>query len=699
MDGLFTLEQGDDGIAVIRLDVAGERHNIIRRDLLDELNACFDELADDAGLRGVIVASAKPDSFIAGADVRMLADCASAVEATDLARSGQAFCDRVAGFPVPVIAAIDGTCLGGGLEFALACHGRIAADSEATRLGLPEVRLGLLPGSGGTQRLPRLIGVQRALELMLTGRQLHPPQALRLGLVDEVVPASILLDVARRRIEGSARTREKPHLPWYRHFLESTALGRQLLFNLARRQLRTRTGDNYPAPRAIIDCVDYGLIKGLTVGLQFEAERFGELSQTPEARALLYLYFATTALKKDTGTEQGIRSRPIERIGVLGAGLMGAGIAAVSTRADLHVRLKDTDPAGLQRGLRHVRQQIDRALKRRSITPFEADRQRRRVTPTTDWSGFGRLDLVIEAVFEDLDLKQRMVTEVERHCRPDTIFASNTSSLPIASIAANAERPQNVLGMHYFSPVEKMPLLEVVATERTDPEAVATAMALGRRQGKTVITVRDGAGFYVNRILAPYINEAGWLLLEGVPVEAVDRALVRFGFPVGPFTLLDEVGFEVVAKVAPVLLDAFGERMLAPPLIERLLDEGYRGRKNRRGFYRYDRRLRLRRKAVDRTVYRILGVQPGAAPAPDAIAERCVLPMLNEAARCLDEGIIRSARDGDIGAVFGIGFPPFRGGPFHYLEQLGDAHVSERLQALERRHGARFTPAAALVSV
>ena len=689
----------EDGVAIVSIDVPGETQNIIKTGFVDEIGKLFDQLEQTAGLKGVIFSSGKPGSFIAGADIHMLAACANAAEVTALARSGQAFCDRVAAFPVPVVAAIDGVCLGGGLEFALACQGRVCSDSRKTRLGLPEVQLGLLPGSGGTQRLPRLIGPIKALDMMLTGRQLRPRQALKLGLVDEVVLASILLQAAKKRIEqlraDGHRKRRKPLLS---RVLEDNPLGRFVLFNQARKRARSKTHGHYPAPEHIINCVEYGLQRGMDVGLQFEAGTFGELSQTPQARQLMNLYFAVTALKKDRGVAKDVEPRPIERIAVLGAGLMGAGIAYVSSvRAEIPVRLKDKDSAGLQRGLAYLHRQIENRRQRRSISAYEAAQQLNRVAPCTDYSGFQAVDLVIEAVFEDLELKQQMVRDIESHGKTDTIFATNTSSIPLARIAEAAKRPENTVGMHYFSPVEKMPLLEVIAHEHTTPEVVASAVVFGQKQGKTVIAVKDGAGFYVNRILAPYINEAGWLLLEGVAIDTIDQSLVDFGFPVGPFTLLDEVGLDVASKVAPILQDAFGRRMQPPPLIEKLIQQGRLGKKSSQGFYRYDKKRKKAKKKPDQAVYELLGMTPNKSPLnADQIAQRCVLPMLNEAARCLHEGVIHSPRDGDIGAIFGIGFPPFRGGPFRYLDSLGIATAVGQLKVLEQQHGERFAPCQAL---
>ncbi|MDS4070747.1 MAG: fatty acid oxidation complex subunit alpha FadJ [Candidatus Competibacter sp.] len=702
----FQLAIRDDGIAMVTIDLPGESQNTLKAEFIAEANALLDRLEQNSSVQGVIFISGKPGSFIAGADINMLKACRTAAEATELSRAGQRFFDRLENFKAPVVAAIDGACLGGGLELALACHGRVCADNPKTALGLPEVMLGVLPGSGGTQRLPRLIGIPAALDLMLTGKHLNARKALRLGLVDDVAPAAILPPTAvalvRKLQHNRAATRKTSSLfsveGLTKMALEDNPLGRRVLFQKAREQVLGKTRGNYPAPSRIIDCVETGAGQGFKKGLEAEAVGFGELAVTPQARQLMNLYFATTAMKKDTGVaDSTVQPRPVRKIGVLGAGLMGAGIGYVtSNKAQVPVRLKDKDPAGLNRGLAYVDRLIHKRLQRRSITAFEAGQERRRVMPTLDFSGFHNVDLVIEAVFEDLKLKHQMVTDVEANCPPTTIFATNTSSIPIAKIAEAAQRPENVIGMHYFSPVEKMPLLEIIATPKTAPEVIATTVEFGRRQGKTVIVVRDGAGFYVNRILAPYMNEAGYLLTEGVAVDAIDRALVQFGFPVGPFALLDEVGIDVGSKVGPILYEAFGERMKPAGVADKLLADGRQGRKSKKGFYLYEG-VRKGEKPVDKTVYGVLGASGDKTLDAKEIVERCVLMMLNEAALCWDEQVIRNPRDGDIGAVFGIGFPPFLGGPFRYADSLGIAALVEKLEQYRQRLGERFQPAEILL--
>ncbi len=705
---VFQLALREDGIAVVTIDLPGESQNTLKAEFIGEANALLDRLEQNPSLQGVVFISGKPGSFIAGADIRMLKACRTAAEASELSRVGQRFFDRLEHFKAPVVAAIDGACLGGGLELALACHGRVCTDHPKTALGLPEVMLGVLPGSGGTQRLPRLIGIPAALGLMLTGKQLNAQKAGRMGLVDAVTPVATLLQtaveltrqlrenrVARRKTGGLLSVEGLTKLA-----LEDNPLGRRVLFQKAREQALDKTKGHYPAPLRIIDCVETGANRGFKKGLEAEAAAFGELATTPQARQLMNLYFATTALKKDSGVaDPGARPRPVRKIGVLGAGLMGAGISYVtSSKAQVSVRLKDKDAASLNRGLAHIDRLIQKRLQRRSLTTFEAGQERRRVTATLDFSGFQNVDLVVEAVFEDLELKRRMVAEVETHCPPTTLFATNTSSLPIARIAEAAQRPEHVIGLHYFSPVEKMPLLEIIATPQTALEVIATAVEFGRKQGKTVIVVRDGAGFYVNRILAPYLNEAGHLLNEGVAIDAIDRALVRFGFPVGPFALLDEVGIDVGSKVGPILHEAFGERMKPAGFADKLLADGRHGRKNKKGFYLYQS-VGRGEKLVDKSVYAVLGASGDKTMDAGEIVERCVLMMLNEAALCWDEQVIRSPRDGDIGAVFGIGFPPFLGGPFRHADSLGIAELVTKLEHYRQRLGERFRPADLLTAM
>jgi len=699
------VEQRPDGVAVLRFDIPDEPVNVLRLDYAPEFERVLAQLEADPSVQGVVI-TGKPDSFLAGADITALNEVTSAAEGSDLSRRGQAIMNRIAAFPRPTVAAIHGVCLGGGLELALACTARVASDHKKTKLGLPEVMLGLLPGAGGTQRLPALVGAPGALDLMLTGKQLNGKRAKKLGLVDEVVPAPIVVQVAAELAlkiaagKGPSRGASLLSSEGLQELgLEKNPLGRKILFDKAREGVMEKSRGLYPAPLKILEVVRTGMAKGLEAGLAAEAEGFGELTMTPEAKQLMGIYFATTAMKKDRGADAD--PRPLHKVGILGAGLMGSGVAYVtSVLGKLQVRLKDRDDAGVARGLKAVAKGLDGRVKRRRMTPLERDQHLARVTGTTDYSGFQTCEVVIEAVFEDLALKHHVLEQTEAATGPETIFASNTSSIPITEIASASSRPETVIGMHYFSPVEKMPLLEIIVTEATAPWVTATCVELGKRQGKTVIVVRDGPGFYTTRILAPYMNEAARLVGEGVRIEVIDEALCQFGFPVGPVTLMDEVGIDVGGKVCKIMEEAFGARMTPPEGLEKLLADDRLGRKNKRGFYRYDGSKRGEKKPVDESVYGVIGVQPSKDPVDaEELAWRVTLLMVNEAAYCFGEGILRSARDGDIGAIFGLGFPPFRGGPLRLIDSETPQGIVDRLRRLEAEHGERFSPAPLLLEM
>jgi 3-hydroxyacyl-CoA dehydrogenase/enoyl-CoA hydratase/3-hydroxybutyryl-CoA epimerase len=693
----FTLTKRDDGIAILSMDVPGETMNTLKVEFGDQVGAMLDQIESDSSIKGVVVISGKDNSFVAGADISMLAGCKSAEEAQAIGQGGQAVFQRIEDMSVPFVAAIHGPALGGGLELALACHMRVCSDDDKTQLGLPEVQLGLLPGSGGTQRLPRLISVQQAMKMMLTGSAVRAKQAKKYGIVDDMVPRSILLDVAIEMAKKSKPKRKPVKLDLMGQFLERTPMGRKLMFKQARKQTQAKTLGNYPSPERIIDCIETGLEKGNAQGYALEAQHFGHLVMTPESAALRSLFFATTEMKKENGVE-GVAPNALKKIGVLGGGLMGGGIAFVTaTKAKLPVRIKDIRSDGIAHAMKYSYDILSKKVKRRFMLHSQMQSQLSRLTGSVDYVGFDNTDVVIEAVFEDLALKQNMVADVETHCSEHTIFASNTSSIPIGQIAANAKRPENVIGLHYFSPVDKMPLAEVIAHEGTSDETISTTVELAKKQGKTPIVVKDGAGFYVNRILAPYMNESAEILLAGEPIEQIDRALVKFGFPVGPIKLLDEVGIDVGTKISPILVAEFGERFSSAPGFDKLLADDRKGKKNKRGFYNYEGKKPG--KEVDESVYDLLGITPSSRLSESTIAERCVLLMLNEAAMCLDEGVVRSARDGDIGAIFGIGFPPFLGGPFRYMDSLGIQQVVERLSHYQQQFGDKFTPAKCLVEM
>ncbi|HEV7364945.1 MAG TPA: fatty acid oxidation complex subunit alpha FadJ [Gemmatimonadales bacterium] len=695
----FTL-QHENGIAVLTFDLPGEPVNKLTSAVRDELEGLLNQLRDDPPTRAVVLISGKPDNFIAGADIEEFTSLTSQDAAERLSFQGQETVSRVETFHKPIVAAIHGACLGGGLELALACHYRIATDHPKTQLGLPEVQLGLIPGAGGCQRLPRLIGARAALDMILAGKSERASKALRLGLVDEVVPQSILRQVAvtaadRLAREGLPKRGGTGGLAGF--VLDRTPAGRSLVYRGARKQILKKTGGHYPAPLAALEAVRVGLEQGVTAGLAEEHRAFGELAVGDVSRKLVQIFFATTALKKDDGVPSGSAApRQIRRLGIVGSGFMGAGIAGTAVlNVEVDTRVKDADLARVGKGLKTATALLQERLERRRLTRPQYDRLSALLSGSADYSGFKRADLVIEAVFEDLDTKRRVLAEVEAEVRPEAIFATNTSTIPIRHIAAGARRPERILGMHFFSPVERMPLLEVIPTTATSPDTIVTAVRFGRRMGKTVIVVADRPGFWVNRILSPYLNEAGYLLQEGVPIELIDRTMTAFGFPVGPVALLDEVGLDVAEKAGGVMHEAFGERMKPAGALSRMLGATRLGRKNGQGFYRY---REGHKSGVDKSVYPLLGVHPVEVH-EDLVQRRLVFSMLNEAAMACSEGVVRSPRDADIGAIFGIGFPAFRGGPLRMIDDLTPGRVVETLYQLQEQFGERFRPAASLLEM
>jgi len=689
------------GVAIVTFDLPGEPVNKFSRSVKDEFAALVTQLERDAAVRAVVLVSGKRDAFIAGADIEEFVALQTVEEATELSRGGQRFLDAIAAFPKPFVVAIHGACVGGGIELALACHYRIATDHPKTVLALPEVRLGVIPGAGGCNRLPRTVGLRAALEMILSGKSIRASRAFKMGLVDELVPPPILREVAvaaAQRLAGGERPRRSGRGGLAGWFFDRSAPGRALVLRQVRAMTRKRTRGNYPAPLAALDAVGHSLAHGMERGLSREAELFGELAHSEVSRRLVEVFFATAALKKDLGVPAPAPSpAPVERFGILGAGFMGSGIAAMAAiHGGVPVRMRDADLLRVGKGIKAVADIIQERVRRHSSTRLEGARQLALVSGAIDLSGFRRMDLVAEAVYEDLGVKQAVLRELEAVAQPDCIFASNTSTIPIGRIAEVSRHPETVVGMHFFSPVHRMPLLEVIAAERTAPRTIVTAVAFGQRLGKTVIVVRDRPGFFVNRILMPYLNEAGRLLMEGVPIEALNRAMTAWGFPVGPITLLDEIGLDVAVKAGAVMHEAFGERLAPAADLAALVKDGRLGRKNGRGFLRY---RGGRKGGADPTVYGVLGIARGRAPAAEVLAERLASIMLNEAARALEEGVIRSPRDGDIGAIFGIGFPPFRGGPFRALDTMGPAKAVGILERLAGDCGDRFAPAPILADL
>ena len=671
------------GVARIVFDRLDDRVNAIDASMIQGLIAAV-AAARTAAPRGLVLTSGKPGQFVAGADLTALR--ASSAEDVALAsRALQEALDGLAALPCTTVAAINASAFGGGYELALACDRRVAADVPDIRIGFPEVSLGLLPAAGGTQRLPRLVGLPRALDLILTSRGLSPRAALRAGLVDEVVHPAAL---ERAAVDSALRAgkRRAVSLPLSERAVTWVPPLRALVLMQARRRVLARTNGHYPAPLRAIVAIGQGLAVGVASGQAHEAGAFGELASSATARNLVALLIL--GLRQRHAALAGLPSpRVVRQLAVVGAGFMGAGIAQAAAVAGMHVRVRDLDTTAAARGLAAVRRLTEDASRKRAIERREAPRVVARVSGTTDWSGFRSADLVIEAVFEDLETKRRTVAEVEAAVRDDTVIASNTSALPIAEIAAGARHPERIVGMHFFSPVHRMRLVEVVRPAAATDAAVATAVGAAVALGKAPIVVRDGPGFYTTRVISAMSGEALAMLAEGARIDDVDAAMTAFGWPIGPFALADEVGLEVAVHAGATVARARG--VAAPDLVARLVAEGLKGKRGGAGFYRY----RGKRRTPNPRVYEVLGTAPHASH--EDVAERLTLAFVNEAARCLDEGILRSPDEGDLGAVLGLGFPPFLGGPFRWAAARGGS-LREALAALEQRLGPRFAMAASL---
>jgi len=691
----LSVESG--GLAWITFDDSERKLNVLTEAVLLALDELLDEVAiavERGEIRGLVIWSGKPDSFIAGADVEAIAGVESPEDGHASAKIGQALFQKLAHLSVPTIAAIHGICLGGGTEMSLACRYRVASDSKRTKIGLPEVQLGILPAWGGTTRLPRVMGLQGALDLLLTGKTLDGRRALRKGLVSALLPAELFREkvtaFASDRVAGTPVARKESRGVVTR-LLDGTALGRRIVFSQARKKVLAQTGGHYPAPLRILDVIREAGSKSVEESLEREATAAGELIASQASKNLIHVFHLRESVKKRfRGDAAG---NEVDRLGILGAGVMGGGIGQLAAWSGVRVRIKDIRHEAVAGALRHARTLFDRSVKRRKITQLEADQRMELVSGGLDYSGFGTADLVVEAVVERMDVKKAVLAEVEALIPQTAVLASNTSSLSIDEMAEALSRPEAFGGMHFFNPVHRMPLVEVVRGARTSDQTVATIHRLAVRMGKVPVVVNDGAGFLVNRILGPYLNEAGFLLSDGASIQAVDDAARKFGMPMGPLRLIDEIGIDIARHAGEALNQAFGDRMTPSPVLEALGTTKRLGRKGGLGFYRYDDDKEA---GVDESVYADLGssVPPERKKMdPADITARLVLAMVNEAARVLEDGIVEAAGDIDLAMIMGTGFPPFRGGLLRYADSLHPRSVLAQIEELRDRLGERFAPA------
>lgn len=705
-----------DRVAVITLDQPNSAVNTIGLESGPAFMSLIKGAVDDPSVDSIVLMSGKKDSFIAGADIEMLNGRGEA-EAASMSREFQDKIQELRKSPKPIVAAIHGTCYGGGLEMALGCQYRVCTEHPKTVMGLPEVKLGILPGGMGTYHLIKQVGLPSALPLCLTGSDVRPNKAKKLRLVDQVCDPNALETAAVQAAQALGAKKLKPSAPklgFVDKVVTQFGPARNFALKKARESTQKVAGDNYPAPFAIIDVISNYLERGVESGRDAEAKAFGKLAVGSESLSLRSIFFGEREVGK---ARFGAPPIPVaeQKVAMIGAGLMGAGIAQVSAqKAGCETVLYDVDDAGINRGMKQIYESVDQRVKKRIDSFATRDRTMSRLLPVSSThprlaEHLKNVSLVIEAVPEKLELKHKVLRNIESMVPEHCIIASNTSALPIADIAAGLARPERVVGMHYFSPVDKMPLLEIIVTDKTSREATATAFAVGKAQGKRCIVVKDSPGFYTTRILAAFMPEIGPLLAEGVDPLRIDKVLRKWGFPVGPLTLIDEVGIDVGLHIDRFLKKEFGARMgpdNAKDMLEAFVSKGNLGRKSKKGFFVYDDDPKKAKQSggkrlnpdATQVIQQLQQGQKFVERTDQEIQERMALRMVNEAIYCLEEEVLSSPVDGDIGAVFGLGFPPFRGGPFQYVDQTGADKVLDTLNRLVDQYGPRFQPSEMLKS-
>ncbi len=678
----------EDKICVLTFDRPGSSANIFDRPTLEELRQQLDYISSTPDIEGLILISAKPTIFIAGLDLRQITKSTSLAEIEDLLTFGQAQINRLMQLTIPTVAAIHGAAMGGGYEIGLACDYRLATPDSVTKIGLPEVNIGLLPAWGGATRLPRLIGLPKALDFILAGKTIAAKGALKLGMVDEVIPAERLVRAAVRKIHQG-----KPHRP--SHVLTNNPLSAAVLAPIVRRRLLRKTRGHYPAVMKAFEVMTCGITKSISPSLALERESILELAQTEACRNLLNVFFMRERAKKRVieGVGLQLEQKPVLHAAVIGAGVMGAGIAQWLSARGLPVILRDINTEQVAKGMTGIAKLYRDGIKHHVFNSREARDGFDRISPAPTEVSLRHMDLVIEAAVENLELKKEIFQRLDELVADETILATNTSALPISELAAGTRHPGRVLGLHFFNPVHRMQLVEVIVARQTSPEALARAVKFVQRIGKLPVVVKDSPGFLVNRILMPYLIEAGSLFEHGASLEHLDEAMLDFGMPMGPMRLLDEVGLDVTLHVAQTLAASFGERLQVPAILRQMVEAGQLGHKSGSGFYLYGS---SKKQESNSRAMNYVQSQTAGGLTPKELQERMYFLMVNEAARCLEEQIVYNPEDIDFAMIMGTGFAPFRGGPLRYADSLGVEKIVGAMQVLVDCGTAQFTPCSLL---
>lgn len=705
MGFFFTFLKESNGLATLIFDLKEEKVNKLSAQVILEFNTFLDDVAVQTDIQCLIIRSAKPGMFIAGADINEIKDIREENEAEEKVSFGQNVLNKLEELPFPTIAVIQGVCMGGGTELSLACTYRVVSDHEKVQIALPEVKLGIIPGFGGTQRLPRLIGLQKSLPMILSGKSLDGKKAFKINLADhfilEAFFESELLKFALSILQkdGIKRVlRKRVQKGVVNRFLDHTFIGNAIIYSQAKKTILKTTKGVYPAPLAALRAVKNGYKKSLKKGLDIERNEFAKVCVTTVSKQLISLFFLMEKAKKYTGVTKDVALKSVTKAGVLGAGLMGGGIAWLFTNRNIKTKMKDINWQAIQLGYQSAQKIYHNLAKKRRLKPHEAQLGLHRLEGMVTYDGFSQNDIVVEAVIENMDIKKKVLKELEGEVSQNTIIATNTSSLSISEMATALDNPKRFIGMHFFSPVHRMPLVEVIPGENTSDETIASVVNLAKKLKKTPVVVQNCPGFLVNRILIPYVNEAIYCLLDGAKTQMIDSSAEDFGMPIGPLSLADEVGLDVGYKVSKVLEEGYGERMAIPPIFaEMVKDDVLKGKKTGQGFYLHNQKT----KPVNPKINQILEKTSlrDLRLSKDDVVDRLILIMVNEAARCIDEGIIESADYLDLAMIMGTGFPPFRGGLCRYADQHGIDKIVHRLEGLEKSVGERFKPAQLLVNM